>query len=251
VYTVQVVSTCASGATSSVSSLRFRTVAPVPGNDFCSSALPLSCGQRVTGSTESATATGDPTTFCDDTVDGGGVFYTIAGTGGSITLTNCDLATDYDTKLFVYRGACGGPYTCVVGNDDTNAGGCAQPSTVTFNSVRGVTYLVFVSGYGGDKGNYSLLATCATVSATASAAATTFEVWPNPAGTQAAFRITLAAPAASATATLRNVLGQRVAQRTFAGAATELSTTGLAAGIYLLSVQVAGQAPAVRRMVVE
>jgi hypothetical protein len=251
VYTVQVVSNCASGATSSISSLRFRTVAPLPANDLCSNALPLTCGQRVTGSTESATATGDPTTFCDDTVDGGGVFYTIAGTGGSITLTNCDLFTDYDTKLFVYRGACGGPYTCVVGNDDTNAGGCAQPSTVTFNSVRGVTYLVFVSGYGGDKGNYSLLATCATVSATASAAAATFEVWPNPAGTDAAFRVTLAAPATTATATLCNVLGQRVAQRTFAGAATELPTTGLAAGIYLLTVQVAGQAPAVRRVVVE
>ncbi|GAB3574957.1 reprolysin-like metallopeptidase [Hymenobacter daeguensis] len=251
VYTVQVVSNCAGGATSAVSSLRFRTVAPVPANDFCSNALPLACGQRVTGSTESATATGDPTTFCDDTVDGGGVFYTIAGTGGSITLTNCDLFTDYDTKLFVYRGACGGPYTCVVGNDDTNAGGCAQPSTVTFNSVRGVTYLVFVSGYGGDKGNYALLATCATVSATASPAAASFDVWPNPAGVHAALRITLAAPAPAATATLCSVLGQRVAQRTFAGAATELPTTGLAAGTYLLMVQVAGLAPAVRRVVVE
>jgi hypothetical protein len=251
VYTVQVVSNCAGGATSSISSLRFRTVAPVPVNDFCSNALPLVCGQRVTGSTESATATGDPTTFCDDTVDGGGVFYTIVGTGSSISLTNCDLATDYDTKLFVYRGACGGPYTCVGGNDDTNLGGCAQPSTVTFNSVQGVTYLVFVSGYGGDKGNYSLLATCAVVSATASAAAATFEVWPNPAGAHAAFRITLAASATAATATLSNVLGQRVAQRTFAGASAELPTTGLAAGTYLLLVQVAGQAPAVRRVVIE
>jgi len=251
VYTVQVVSNCASGATSSVSSLRFRTVAPVPVNDFCSNALPLTCGQRVTGSTESATATGDPTTFCNESVDGGGIFYSIVGTGSSITLTNCDLATDYDTKLFVYQGACGGPYTCVGGNDDTNAGGCGQPSTVTFNSVQGVTYLIFVSGYGGDKGMFSLLATCATVTATANAATATFEVWPNPAGAHAAFRIKLAAPASAAIATLSNVLGQRVAQRTFTGAAAELPTAGLATGIYLLSVQVAGQATAVRRVVIE
>ncbi|MBO2008510.1 reprolysin-like metallopeptidase [Hymenobacter negativus] len=250
-YTVQVVSNCANGATSAAASLRFRTVPLVPTNDLCSNALPLACGQRVTGSTESATATGDPTTFCGESVDGGGVFYTIAGTGGSITLTNCDLATDYDTKLFVYQGACGGPYTCIAGNDDTNAAGCAQPSTVTFNSVQGVSYLVFVSGYGGDKGNYALLASCATVSATASAAAATFEVWPNPAGTRGAFRITLATPTTAATATLCNVLGQRVAQRAFVGSATELSTVGLAAGTYLLAVQVVGQAPAVRRVVVE
>lgn len=76
-------------------------------------------------------------------------------------------------------------------------------------------------------------------------------MWPNPAGGHTAFQIRLAAPAAAATATLRNVLGSRVAHRAFSGAATELSTAGLAAGTYLLTVQVAGQAPAVRRVVVE
>ena len=73
-------------------------------------------------------------------------------------------------------------------------------------------------------------------------------MWPNPAGGHTAFQIT---PAAATTATLRNVLGPRVAHRAFSGAATELSTAGLAAGTYLLTVQVAGQAPAVRRVVVE
>ena len=249
-YTVNVVANCAGGATSTTSSLRFRTVPLVPTNDLCANALPLACGQRVTGSTESATATGDPTTYCDDTVDGGGILYTIVGAGNSITLTTCDAATDYDTKVFVYRGACGGPYTCVAGNDDTNAGGCTQPSTVTFAAASGVSYLVFVSGYGGEKGAFGLVASCGPL-ATSRASEAAFQVWPNPAGTHTAFRVTLAASAATATATLLNVLGQRVAARSFTGATTELATTGLAAGTYLLKVQVAGQAPAVRRVVIE
>ena len=249
-YTVNIVSNCAGGSTSAVSSLRFRTVYPVPANDICANAIPLVCGQRVTGNTESATATGDPTTFCVETVDGGGVFYTLAGTGNPITLTTCDAATDYDTKLFVYRGACGGPYTCVAGNDDTNAGGCTQPSTVTFASVSGATYLVFVSGYGGETGSFGLVSSC-VLATRSGAAGPDFQVWPNPAGAHAAFRVTLPAPAAAATATLRNVLGQRVAQRAFTGITTEVPITGLAAGTYLLTVQVAGQAPAVRRVVVE
>jgi hypothetical protein len=249
-YTVNVVANCAGGSTSSIASLRFRTVPLVPTNDLCANALPLACGQRVTGSIESATATGDPTTACTETVDGGGIFYTIVGAGNSITLTMCDAATDYDTKLFVYRGACGGPYTCVAGNDDTNAGGCSQPSTVTFAAANGVTYLVFVSGYGGEKGAFGLVASCGPL-ATSRASAAAFQVWPNPAGSHAAFRVTLAAPATAATATLLNVLGQRVAARPFSGAAAELPTNGLAAGTYLLKVEVAGQAPAVRRVVIE
>ncbi len=78
-------------------------------------------------------------------------------------------------------------------------------------------------------------------------------VWPNPVGTGAALRLTLAtAPAAPATATLRDMLGRRVgAPVSFRGLAAEVPTTGLAAGTYLLEVRVAGQAPLVRRVVVE
>lgn len=249
-YTVRVVANCAGGGTAAT--VQFHTLAPPPPNDLCANALPLTCGIPVTCDTESATATGDPTLTCVETVDGGGVFYTIVGTGNSITLTTCaPTVTNYDTKLFVYQGACSGPFTCITGNDDTRAGGCGEPSTVTFASVRGVSYLVFVSGYAGATGTFRLLATCVGVSAKTGADETVFRVWPNPVGGHAALQIALAAPAASATAILRNVLGQRVGQRTFSGSTTELSTAGLAPGIYLLAVRPAGQAPAVRRVVVE
>ena len=250
-YVVRVVANCAGGATAPTATLRFRTVAPVPTNDLCTNAIALACNQRVNGYTESATATGDPTLTCSaTTVDGGGVFYTLAGTGGRATLSTCGAATNFDTKLFVYQGPCGGPYTCVAANDDAG-GNCGAASTVSFATALGTTYLVFVGGFGSDFGNFTLLATCTTPTATAVAADATFQVWPNPVGNHAALRLRLATPAVAATATLRNVLGQSLLQRTFAGAGTEISTTGLAAGTYLLTVQVAGQAPAVRRVVVE
>jgi predicted outer membrane repeat protein len=248
-YLVRVVGNCAGGASSVASTITFRTVAPPPVNDLCANALPLTCGVSVSGTTESVTDTGDPTTFCNNTsVDGGGVFYTMAGTGGTITISTCS-NTDYDSKLFVYQGICGGTYTCVAGNDDDP--NCGFSSTVSFASTSGVSYLVFVSGFGSSTGRFELLASCATPSATVVASRSAFEVWPNPAGGEAAFRVTLPAPTAAATATLRNVLGQLLRQRNFGGSNTELSTTGLAPGTYLLTVQVAGQAPVVRRVVVE
>ncbi|GAA3985780.1 hypothetical protein GCM10022407_33320 [Hymenobacter antarcticus] len=138
-----------------VSTIRF--VAPLP-NDLCSGAIALTCGQNVTGSTLGATAAGDPIGSCTETVDAGGVFYSIVGTGADITLSTCNTATSFDTKLFVYSGSCG-VYTCVAGNDDfTPSVTC---STVTFNSVLGTNYLVFVSGYLTAVGNFVLSTTCA------------------------------------------------------------------------------------------
>jgi hypothetical protein len=305
---------------------------PIP-NDLCANAIALTCGQSVTGTTIGATATGDPIVTCSAiTVDAGGVFYTIAGTGASITVSTCNANTDFDTKLFVYRGSCGA-YTCVGGNDDSNTG--VVCSSVTFASTYGTTYYVFVSGFDTDQGHFVLNATCATpppaptiasltpstgavgtfvtltgtnLTGTTSltlngmavtnftivngttitffvpAGATTgnvvvtnaggpstttnvytvttglaaakanqsaFSVWPNPVAGKTALHVALSAPAAKASATLRNVLGQLVATRTFSGSTTELPTTGLATGTYLLTVQTEGSAPSIQRVVVE
>jgi len=386
-----------------------------PANDRCANAIALTCGQSVTGSTLGSTATGDPTASCGgETVDGGGVFYTITGTGASITVSTCNAGTTYDTKLFVYSGTCNA-YTCVGGNDD--AAGCSFAqgfaSSVTFNSTAGTTYYVFVSGYGGATGAFNLSTTCATpppaptitslapnagpiasgmqingtnftgvtrvtfngtsasyfvvdaqtilatvpntttgnvvvtnaggpsngvlftvttpqptlttvnptsgnigttitltgtgfggatsvtfngraattfnvssatsmtavvptgattgnvvvttpggttngvlftvntASATASANNTEFSVWPNPVAGKQNIHVTLTTAAAVGHATLRNVLGQTVATGTFSGKTTEMSTTGLASGTYLLTVQTDSHNPTIRRVVVE
>ncbi|OGX87258.1 hypothetical protein BEN47_11365 [Hymenobacter lapidarius] len=305
-----------------------------PANDLCLNALPLACGQTVTGSTTSATATGDPVDDCFETVDAGGVFYTIVGNGSPITVSTCSSTTNFDTKLFVYSGACG-TFTCIGANDDDltcNPNGVA--SAVTFNTTAGTNYLVFVSGFDTETGDFTLSATCSatspapvittlspasgpvgtavtltgtdlngassvtlngtpvtglsvlnatTITFTVPTGATTgnvvvttasgtsngqlftvgtitaainsskseFSIWPNPVAGKGLLHIKLAARAAQATVTLRNVVGQLVSTRIFSGSETELSMAGLSAGTYLLTVQTDRRTPTVQRVVVE
>ncbi|MDO7874368.1 M12 family metallo-peptidase [Hymenobacter sp. ASUV-10] len=248
-YQVLVESTCAGGQASVPTTAVFQTRYLPPVNDRCSDALPLTCGVPVPGTTNGATATDDPTIFCRATIDQGGVFYTLTGNGSPIALSTCDPATDFDTKLFVFRGACGGPYTCVVGNND--AAGCAPASALTFNSVAGQEYLVFVSGFANLTGNFRLLATCQPTATTGPAAVPALEVWPNPAEHGRSLHLALSTTASSATATLRNVLGQVVAHTNFGGRQAELPIPQVAVGTYLLTVQVAGQLPVTRWVAVE
>ncbi len=228
-----------------------------PTNDQCASARPIACGQTLAGTTIGADAVGDPTADCTETVDGPGVFYSLVGTGNPIEVSTCNPGTNYDSKLFVYTGTCGS-YVCVGGNDD-GLGCKSTASTVTFASVAGTRYLIFVSGYAGATGPFALSATCGGVARPALAAKAAgrnaqpgdFSVYPNPVAGQGTMRVSLAAAATSARATLRNVLGQPVASRSFSGSSTELTMSGLAAGTYLLTVQADGQVPITRRVLVE
>jgi hypothetical protein len=133
-----------------------------PANDDCANALPIACGQSLSGTTADASNAGDPTGTCVEPIDAGGVFYSIVGTGSNITVSTCNSGTNFDTKLFVFSGTCGN-YVCEGGNDDAlncNSNGGAS-STVTFLAASGVTYQIFVTGYNGDEGNFVLRATCA------------------------------------------------------------------------------------------
>ncbi|MGI4864107.1 MAG: DUF3500 domain-containing protein [Janthinobacterium lividum] len=85
----------------------------------------------------------------------------------------------------------------------------------------------------------------------AETAATVFSVYPNPAASGLGLDVVLAKSAASATYTLRNLLGQTVASSIFMGSSTKVSTTGLTPGTYLLSVQPAGEAAVTARVTLE
>ena len=124
-------------------------------------------------------------------------------------------------------------------------------TTITFTIPTGATtgnVVVTTAGGSSAAGN---LFTVTLPSATARAAQSQFSVWPNPIAAKGTLHIALVAPAAAASLTLRNVLGQLVSTRTFSGSTTELPTTGLAAGTYLLTVQLQGHSPSVQRVVVE
>ncbi len=165
--------TTPNGSATSAATFTVTTPPAAPANDLCTApSLPvLTCGGSVTGTTTNSTSTGDPTATCTATIQpaSGGVFYRFTGTGGSVTMTTCNAGTNYDTKLFVFTGACGA-LACVAGNDDQPttcaATGNSTPSSVTFASTAGTSYLVFVSGFNGAQGNFVLTTTCPSTTPT-------------------------------------------------------------------------------------
>lgn len=228
------------------------TVTVPPANDLCTAAsLPvLTCGGTVTGTTVNSTSTGDPTATCTTTITpaSGGVFYLFNGTGGSVTLSTCSAATDYDTKLFVFTGPCGS-YTCVAGNDDDS--GCAASglrSTVTFPAVAGTTYYVFVSGYNGARGNFTLSATCAPPAIATSPSASAkgllmanpakpleMALYPNPATGWVDVQIANL-PAPTTSLELLDGLGRVVSSLTASEGHNRLSLKGLTPGLYVVRI---------------
>lgn len=119
----------------------------------CAEATQLSCGQTVTGTTSGANTQAVPT--CITTLNTApGVWYSFVGNGDLISATTCS-GTSYDSKLGVFSGTCAA-LVCVAGNDDA----CGLQSTVTFQSVAGTNYFIYVTGFGSGAGNYTMTLTC-------------------------------------------------------------------------------------------
>jgi len=131
------------------------TCAAPAGNDNCTGAIPVSCGQTVTGATTGNTDSNPPA--CGGAGDGAGpgVWYSIVGTGASITASTC--GSGFDTQIAIYSGTCGA-LACVAGNDDA----CGLQSTVTWSSAIGTTYYIYVDGFATAAGTFTLALTCVT-----------------------------------------------------------------------------------------
>ncbi len=147
---------CAGAAATNPSCTSCLAPPPPPvGNDQCINALPLTCGQTVTGTTVGATAVGNGPVCTTAASTAGSLWYTFTANNQNVTLSLCS-GTSYDSKIFVYTGSCGA-YTCVIGDDD----GCGTlQSTISFAAVNGVTYYVMVAGFGTATGAFTLTATC-------------------------------------------------------------------------------------------
>ncbi|GDX53249.1 hypothetical protein LBMAG27_22960 [Bacteroidota bacterium] len=125
-----------------------------PANDLCADAIPVICGDIVTGTTISATSDLNAST-CGTNPSAPGVWYVIAGDGSVITASLCN-GTFFDSKINVYSGDCS-TLTCVNGNDDF----CALQSQVSFLSQIGVNYYVLVNGYNNATGDFQIEFSCA------------------------------------------------------------------------------------------
>lgn len=130
-----------------------------PVNDLCADAISVECGDVILDSNVGATESG---VSCNASSTGGGVWYSIVGTGDDITATTCSPNTTFDTEIVIFD-ACGDP--CLTNNDDDSA--CPTDdvqSTVTWTSTFGQTYFINVAGWitGGDNfGDFELSITCA------------------------------------------------------------------------------------------
>jgi hypothetical protein len=139
----------------------------VPANDLCADAITVVCGETVGGTNVDATNDAN-IDFCNTSLTAGpGVWYTFAGTGDDVSVTTCNPATDFDTKLGVFSGDCNA-LVCVGGNDDDAntdpacaLNGLNRKSTVNFTSEVGVDYYFYVVGFGAtDEGIFDLTVTC-------------------------------------------------------------------------------------------
>ncbi|MCP3905186.1 MAG: hypothetical protein GY715_16295 [Planctomycetes bacterium] len=136
----------------------FTCPQPPGPNDDCDGALPV--GDLPT--TISGTTVGqgpDVAPFCV-TGDGagGGVWFTVIGTGNTMTVTTCENqgvggSADFDTKIRVYCQGCD-VLACVIGNDDES--GCSFHSTAIFCSQEGSEYHILVHGFSSSEGNFTL-----------------------------------------------------------------------------------------------
>jgi hypothetical protein len=137
-----------------------------PENDTCTNANPITCGETLSGTNVNATPYAGA---CVGNNAAGGVWYSFVGqnsddpgaepgtAGDQVTMSTCE-QTNYDTKIDVLTGSCM-ELVCVGGNDD--AAGCGVASEITFPTLVGETYYVFVSGFSAfSSGTFDLTMTC-------------------------------------------------------------------------------------------
>ncbi len=145
---------------------------PAAANVACTAAVPLTVGSAAVpgfvfnvGGGVDSNGNQLPPAFGTviDNAGGGGVWYTVQGNGQNLTVSTCNTGTspgggvpaqtNYDTFLAVYcASSCAGPFKAVASNDDATAAACSLnpagtsvgASTVTFPSVSGQTYYVYV-----------------------------------------------------------------------------------------------------------
>ncbi|MBT8063672.1 MAG: hypothetical protein KJN94_01535, partial [Gammaproteobacteria bacterium] len=125
-----------------------------PENDFCEDAIPVECGETVSGST--ILATFDDTGFCGTSNTAPGVWYSVSAPAGSVIIASTCNQANYDTKLSAFNGECG-DLECIAGNDDT--AGCLFTTELLW-AADGDEDLLLVHGFGTATGDFDLTVTC-------------------------------------------------------------------------------------------
>ena len=138
------------------SSLVWQSNAQSP-NDICEDAILVDCGSSTVGDTTDATIIGEPQEVCGTTLNTApGEWYSIQiPADGFYNVTVDTFGSVFDTKLGVFSGACDA-LLCIGGNDDSGG----VQSEVSFIGTASETYIIYVTGFGANTGEYTLNVTC-------------------------------------------------------------------------------------------
>ena len=133
---------------------------PPPANDQCTSAAVVTCGDALVGeSTVGATDANASALGCANLGDG--VWYEFAGTGEVVTV-EADPAAGFDLELAVATSNDCINFTNIDCQDGSGSGGI---ESITFPSVVGETYYIYVGYFGTTtdiEGDFDLSVTCVT-----------------------------------------------------------------------------------------
>lgn len=134
-----------------------------PENDSCFTAITLACGGSDTASNILATDGDAPTACTGGGTTSKGNWYTFTGTGQAVTISTDGTATNFDTEINIYSGACNA-LVCVGGDDDSGTG---TTSEYTFTATNATVYSIYVDGKGAAQGQYEISLTCSACAANA------------------------------------------------------------------------------------
>ena len=125
-------------------------------NDVCEDSFgPLVVGKPVFGSNFGSTSDMDRAGSCEalkGAVVGNGVWYSLVGTGQTVTAHTCSEHTDFDTQITVFAGEDCSSLSCINFKDNN----CGKRSWVTFDTRLGDVYKILVSGSGTSEGRFVL-----------------------------------------------------------------------------------------------
>ena len=116
-------------------------VAITPPNDTCANATEISCGDLDISNNILATNIDAPAS-CNGLTPDVGVWYKYTGDGSTVTISTDNIATNYDTQLFLYSGDCDN-LNCLDSDDNSGSG---ETSEIEFTSVDNLVYYIYVGG---------------------------------------------------------------------------------------------------------
>jgi hypothetical protein len=129
----------------------------IPVNNDCAGASWVGDGVAVSGSLQ--LATNDGTATCGSSATSPDVWFKYKPqVNGVVRFDSC--GSNFDSNIAVFNGACG-TLAQMACNDDAQTGACAGTgqSLAAINGTAGTTYLVRLSSYNGQRGNFTFRAT--------------------------------------------------------------------------------------------